>query len=168
MGPESYGFIGALIGATVGAAASIITTVINNRNATKAQETTITNAQEKQFKSFQRENILELQELISYICRLITKAHLEDLRSYKEIKWSEARISPNLDNDIEVSIRKLSVTLERIADDELRSEVLTFKRKVKENITAESYLESQNQFFSLIDCFNNIMPKLGKVLRANF
>lgn len=169
MSPESWGFIGALIGTVVGASASIITTVINSRNAAKIQKEIIENAQDEQFKKIQRENLLELQELVSHVCRLITKAHLEDLKNNKEgIKWSSARISPKLDNDIEVSIRELSIKLERIADDELREELLLFKKKVKENIAAVGYQEGEKKFMNLIEVFNNIMPIIGKVLRANF
>ena len=64
MNPESWGFIGTLIGAIVGASASILTTKINSKNAIKIQEEIERNTRKERFRNFQRDNILELQETL--------------------------------------------------------------------------------------------------------
>ncbi|MDE1205541.1 hypothetical protein [Tenacibaculum larymnensis] len=52
MSPHTWGFIGVLIGAFIGASASIITTIISNRNAIKIQSKLEKNNRELLFREF--------------------------------------------------------------------------------------------------------------------
>ena len=169
MNPESWGFIGTLIGAIVGASASILTTKINSKNAIKIQEEIEKNTRKERFRNFQRDNILELQETLSHTFRLIAKAHLQDLNNYKNgTNWNSSSLSSELDNEIANNFRELSIKTERIDDDGLRNEISNLRRKMTECLTAESYEAGQGKLISLIETFDNTMPKLGKELRSNY
>jgi hypothetical protein len=169
MNPESWGFIGTLIGAIVGASASILTTKINSKNAIRIQEETEKNARKERFRNFQRDNLLELQEILSLTFRLIAKAHLQDLENYKKgTNWTESKLNTELDNEIADSFRELSIKTERIDNDELRNEISKLRRKMTECLTADSYEAGQGKLISLIKKFDTEMPKLGKELRSNY
>ena len=169
MNPESWGFIGTLVGAIVGASASILTTKINSKNAIRIQEQTEKNARKERFRNFQRDNLLELQEVLSSTFRLITKAHWQDLKNYKNgTNWTESKLSPELDNEIADSFRELSINTERIDKDELRNEISKLRRKMTECLTADSYESGQGKLISLIEKFDSVMPKSGKELRSNY
>ncbi|HHB51624.1 MAG TPA: hypothetical protein ENK75_01055 [Saprospiraceae bacterium] len=163
MNPESWGFIGTLVGAIVGASASILATMINSKNAIRIQEKIEKDARKERFRNFQRDNLLELQELLTHTLRLIVKAHFVDLENYKKgIKWRESKLNTKLDNEISDSFREMSIKSERIEKDELRNEIIELRRKMNECLCADSYEVGQVMLKNLIEKFDDLMPKLGK------
>lgn len=79
-----WGFIGTVVGTVVGASASILTTFINARNSARLQENADTLQRLERAREFQRTNLLELQEALSQHMRLIGRAHLEDVESFRK------------------------------------------------------------------------------------
>ena len=84
MEPLTWGFIGTLVGTLVGAAASIITTHINARNAIKIQNDLENYKRQEIFREFQRDNYLKLQETFLKALRLVSLLHLEEIKKYKK------------------------------------------------------------------------------------
>lgn len=169
MNPESWGFIGTLVGAIVGASASIFTTKINSKNAIRIQEDIEKNARKERFRNFQRDNLLELQEKLTQAMRLVTKVYLGDLKHFKEtMDWESSRLNPELDNEIADSFRELAIKSERIDDNGLRDEIAQLRTKMTECVMAKSYESGQGKLISLIKRFDKLMPKLGEVLRQNY
>lgn len=166
MSPESWGFIGALFGAIVGASASILTTRINSKNAIQIQENIERNARKERYREFQRNNILELQEKLAYAMRLVTKAYFEDLDNYKKSNnWKASLLSPALDEEIGNCFRELSIKTERIGENEIRGEILNLRKLMTDLLMERTYEIAEQKQITLASTFGQVIPKLGKVLR---
>jgi len=169
MSPEIWGFTGALVGAIVGASASILTTRINSKNAIRIQENIDKNARKERYREFQRNNLLELQEKLIYAMRLVTKAYFEDLDNYKKTKkWKSSHLTTSLDEEIGNCFRELFIKTERIAENEIRDEIIRLIKMMSDLLMGSTYeIVEQNQI-TLANTFEHVMPKLGKVLRDNY
>nr|WP_319510831.1 hypothetical protein [uncultured Draconibacterium sp.] len=169
MNPESWGFIGTLVGAIVGASVSILTTRINNKNAIQIQKDIDRNARKEKFREFQRNNFLELQEKLSYAMRLVTKAYFEDLENYrKSNNWKSSFLSPELDEEIGNCFRELSIKTERIDEKEIREEIINLRKMMTDLLMERTYEIVEQKLKILSDTFAQVMPKLGKALRENY
>ena len=65
MEPLTWAFIGTILGTIVGASSSIITTVITAKNSSKIQRELDKYTREENFREFQRNNYLKLQDQIN-------------------------------------------------------------------------------------------------------
>jgi gas vesicle protein len=165
----TLGFIGTLIGTIVGVSASIITTVINNKNAIRIQDKIEKNNREERFSQFQRDNFFQLQEKLTYAMRLIAKAYVEDLKNFKETNnWISSNLTPDLNNEIADCFREISILIERIGDEKLRIEIALFRRKMTECLIAQSFESANEEMAELTRMFDEKMPKLGTALRNNY
>lgn len=158
-----------LFGTIVGASVSIITTYLNNRNSINIQMSNESFKRAELFREFQRDNLLKLQERLSISMRLVTRAHFEDLVSYKETnKWQSNLLSSELDKDINESFRELSINAERIDNNELRNEVKSLKAKMDECLNANDYVTRREKIINLSKHFEEVMSQLGEILRAKY
>lgn len=169
MSPESWGFIGTLVGAIVGASVSILTTRINSKNAIQIQEDIEKNARRERYREFQRNNLLELQEKLAWAMRLVTKAYLEDLDNYeKSNNWKSSLLSPALDEEIGNCFRELSIKTERIGENEIRNEIINLRKSMADLLMERTYEIAKQKQINLANAFSQLMPRLGKVLRDNY
>ena len=169
MEPATWGFIGTILGTIVGASASIFATYLNGKTSLNIQKSTEKFQRDEIFREFQRDNLLVLQEKLSQAMRLVTKAHLEDLENYtKTGEWNIPLLSTELDNQIGDTFRQVSIKIERIDDNVLRDEIKQLRIKMTDCLIAKSYEARQGNLLSLTKRFNNVMPKLGEVLRKNY
>lgn len=158
-----------LIGTVIGASVSIITTHLNNQNNVNIQKGSDNFKRAELFREFQRDNLLQLQEKLSFSMRLIGRAHFEDLVSYKETnKWQSNLLGADLDKGINESFRELSIKAERIDNDELRNEVKRLKEQMEECLLANNLPSRKGRITKLTKDFEVIMSQLGEVLRANY
>lgn len=165
----TWGFIGTLIGTIVGASASIITTIINNKNAIRIQERIERNEQEERFRKFQRDNFFELQDMLSNGMRLVARAYVEDLENYKTTNdWTSSTLSSELNNEIMHCFREVSIRTERIDNDKLRDEISQLRRKMSECLMAKSFESASMRMADLTLMFDQKMPELGAALRRNY
>ncbi|MDO7172552.1 hypothetical protein [Mariniflexile sp. AS56] len=165
----TWGFIGTLIGTIVGASASIFTTKINNKNAIRIQEGIERNERDERFRKFQRDNLLELQDKLSNGMRLVARAYVKDLENYKAASdWTSSNLSSELNNEIAVCFREVSIRTERVDDDKLRDEIAQFRRKMTECLIAKSFESANERMADLTLIFDQKMPKLGVALRENY
>ncbi|MUH38182.1 hypothetical protein D9O36_20230 [Zobellia amurskyensis] len=169
MNPESWGFIGTLFGAIVGAGSSIITTLINSKNAIRIQNEIDKNNREERFREFQRNNLLKLQDKLSEVIRLIARADLEDIKHFKNTKeWGTGMLSPEVDNELGMGIRQLSIMTERIDNSELREDVIKLSAQIGKWMIGKTNEESLAISITLLENFDELMKKLGTILRATY
>lgn len=164
-----WGFIGTIVGAIVGASASILTTIINGRKSTQLQKERDNFDRLERYREFQRNTLLELQDSLSQNLRLIGRAHLEDLASYRQNDGVRSNLlSAELDQDIMLSNRKNAILTERISDDELRNNLKKLRQNMNDVLFAKSENESRNKLQIVSSCFEKLMEELGVVLRNNY
>lgn len=167
MDAATWGFIGTLVGAIVGASASILTTVLNSRNSAKLQQNADTFERLERAREFQRSNLLEIQDALSQNMRLVARAHLEDVESYRNSDRNQF-LSEDLSQELMLSSRKVSLLTERIADDSLRVNLKELKQKMTDVLMAKSEAESRELIQSASSEFEQFMVQLGIVLRNNY
>ena len=169
MNPESWGFIGTLLGAIVGASASIFTTRINSKNAIRIQSNLDKYKREEKFRDFQRENLLKTQEKLYESFRLVGMAHLEDLKNYMETnKWEISPLNPKFENDLANTFRQIAILTERIDNNDLRAELGEIRKLMTKCLVVTTHSDSQKMMMKLSDQFDDLMKKLGVILRSNY
>ena len=170
MDAATWGFIGTLVGAVVGASASILTTLISSRNSARLQEEADTLERLERVREFQRNNLLELQDSLSQNMRLIGRVHLEDVESFQKSS-SDLRssfLSEELNQELMVSNHKVALLTERIADDTLRENLKELRHKMTDVLMAKSETESREMLKIASTRFEQFMVQLGVVLRSNY
>lgn len=164
-----WGFIGTIVGAIVGASASILTTIINGRKSTQLQKERDNFERLERSREFQRNTLLELQDSLSQSLRLIVRAHLEDLASFRQNDGVRSTLlSSELNQDIMLSNLKNAILTERISDDELRNNLKKLRQDMNDVLLAKSENESRNKLQIASYNFEKFMEKLGVVLRNNY
>lgn len=162
----TWGFIGTIIGAIVGASACIFTTIINSRNAANLQLKAEKYKLNERFREFQRENLLKLQNDLSNSIRLIGMAYIEDLNNYNENNtWCTILRSNKLDEDIRISFLDLSILIERVNNDDLREYLRYIKKQMSKCLHAQTKGEAERLIKKTGDDFTQVMTKLGYELR---
>ena len=128
-----------LIGTVVGAAASIGTTWLTNKNAANLQ-TAARNAELLENKrAFQRETIVELQDAFHNAIRNISVAHLEDRRAHASgAPWGKDLLPNDLSEQIRLSNRRVMLLVERVHNDQLRDLVKSVLAEANAVTTATS------------------------------
>lgn len=169
MEPVTWGFIGTLLGAVAGASASILTTLITQKNLRNIKGDEVKFMREEQSRKFQCENLLKVQESIATTMRLIARAHLEDMSHYRNKSAVEPSIlSEPLNSEILIAIRELSIFSERIANDGLRKNIKELMTMMNSVLLANSSEESLGAIGELSFAFDDCMVKIGHVLRGIF
>lgn len=169
MDASTWGFIGSLAGAVVGASASIITTFINNSHSSKLQEQSDAFKRIERSSEFQRNNLLELQDKLHEAMRFAHRAHYEDTIGFKQNgEWGKTKLSEEVNQGIMITNKKLSILTERIADDELRSDLNHLRKTISSHVFAKSETQSLEFFNDASTEFDTFMQKLGNVLRSNY
>lgn len=169
MEAATWGFIGTLAGAIIGAAASIVTTVLTSRNAIHLQRETDSLERSERARAFQRDNLLEMQDALQDALRLMGRAHLEDQAAFRrEGNWGRGMLSDDTDENIRLANRRLSALVERVADDSLRSKLKDIHKRLNRPLFATSEEEAQALFGDATSAAQGVMEHLGEVLRNQY
>lgn len=165
----SWGFVGTVIGAVVGASASIITTIINTKNTHSLQRKADVIKREQRHREFQSENLMILQEELSSNMRLTFEVHLSDLKYFKQNASSGSGDMPYLPESLNKKIResnqKLAIVTERVANDQLRYKIQKVRQLLFEVTTASSEAESYGSINIAGAEMQNLMSDLGVHIR---
>ena len=165
----TWGFIGTIVGAIVGASASILTTLINSNKAIKLQTKADKLKREEQAREFQRENLLKLQEAISVALRNCSRIYFEDLENLKKgQKWSQSLVGQELSEETRISQRELLILTERVANDALRKSLSGVRSQMAKVQLAGSKREADLEMQKLTMESNELMTEIGRVLRNYF
>lgn len=143
MEAETWGFIGVL----VGAASSIVTTVMVARDASSQRS-----------KESQRNNLIELQDSLTVAMRLTNRIiHLKELTEIEKAEGSKELMASN---------QSLSTRTERIVDQSLREKV----RNLHELIVTIQVLKirdpNNEKVNSVFDLSEEVTKSVGVVLRS--
>lgn len=170
MDAATWGFIGTLVGAVVGSLASILTTLIAGANTRKLQSHADALLRLERSREFQRSNLLELQEALSRNMRLAARAHFEEL-DYRR-KNSESKTRPllreDLDQELSESYRRLSILVERLADNQLRNSIKNLRRDIWRVISAKTSDYDDTSFDVIVTEFEKITEEVGTILRSYY
>lgn len=129
MNAAAWGVIGALVGAL----ASIATTWLTNRHAASLQHQQASRERMARHRDFQRETIIALQEAIPEYLHFVSRAHFEELRGLaRGTAWGEMLLSDEVNYGCMVSARRTIILMERIANNELRSSLKEMHKKLGE------------------------------------
>jgi hypothetical protein len=170
MDAAAWGFVGTIAGAIVGSLASVLTTFLTGANTRKLQSHSDSLLRLERFREFQRTTLLELQEALALNMRLVGRGHLEDLDSYHKNPQPTAwpKLSDALDQEIAQSNRRLSLLMERIANDDLRKLIKDLRPMMSDVLMARSAEESRVRFMATMAPFEKVMEELGTVLRSYY
>lgn len=169
MDPAIYGFVGTLVGAIVGALASIGVTVINSWNSSRLQFKSDELNRIERARIFQRDTLLDLQEYIQNGMRSVSQLHYHEVMSYRKVGcWGKARVDEDLNQRFLKINQQLSTLTERISDDELRNCIKHFRSQLSGCIFSESLSESEMKIKHTSDECQQLMEKLGRVLREHY
>ena len=169
MDAATWGFIGTLVGTVIGATTSISTTAIYSWNASRLQRNADSLERLERARAFQRDNLLELQDALQEAMRFMGRAHCEDQVAYKKSgNWGKSMLSDEVDQNILLSNRKMSVLTERVADDKLRSELKQIHQKITNCFSANSEIEAKAIVEDTASAYNIVMEHLGKFLRSHY
>ncbi|GAA0355809.1 hypothetical protein GCM10009092_20100 [Bowmanella denitrificans] len=163
----TWGFIGTIVGALVGASASIVTTVLNTKNTHSLQKKLDLAKKEERHKEFQCNNLMLLQDELSSNMRLFFRVHLSDIAYYRQNPAPNKR--PLIPEDLDVSIResnqKLSILTERVEDDTLRADIDNCRNLLTKVSLATSESESSYAISEATQILSKLMENLGVHIR---
>lgn len=162
----SWGFIGVISGAIIGASTSIITTILTGNNTVRLQQNANNQERMEKARAFQRETLLAIQESINDTLRCMMQIHLADLSADKSSgAWGRNIIDYELDENNRVSNRRLQILTERVADDSLREELSELHSSISRSTCAASKEEAKQRVQSSVAQAEEFMKHLGVVLR---
>lgn len=166
MEESTWGFIGVITGAIVGATTSIVTTILTSNNAARLQENT--NAQERMERArlFQRETLLAVQETLNDSLRMMMVIYLHDSKSSKGgEEWGKSPIDRDIGEKARLNTRQLVILTERIADDSLREELKMIRKHITKISFCTSKKEAEALTNSTVSLTEHFMERLGITLR---
>ena len=118
-----------VIGAIVGALASIMTTWLTNRHTAALQRQQSSDERKEHHRDFQRETLIALQDVMHEYLRMIASAHFEDLKAFAGgADWGRTLISKEISDGCMLTARRAVILMERIENDELRSNLKTLHK----------------------------------------
>lgn len=166
----TWGFIGTLIGAVVGATASIVTTIINTKNTHALQLKADAAKKSGQHNDFQCENLMKVQDELSSNMRLIFEAHLSDVEHYRANPTSNKKplLKESLDAKIRESNQQLSIITERVSDDALRSQIHEARDQLTNVVMASSENESVHAINHVTSNTSLLMSNIGVHIRNSY
>jgi hypothetical protein len=163
----SWGFIGTLIGAIVGASASVLTTSINSRNAVQLHKANNDLDRAERARAFQRETLLGTQEVLQASMRLMARAHIADTEAFRLTgQWGRNMLGDDLNESILLANQKMTALVERISDDSLRNTLKDLHGEISSVSQSDSRDEANIAFYQVGPAFQDAMTQLGTALRT--
>ncbi|MGF1878097.1 hypothetical protein L4D77_22655 [Photobacterium frigidiphilum] len=164
MDAMTWGFVGTVVGAT----ASIATTAITNWNTFKISQNTKIQDREERARVFQRETLLELQVEARNYVRACGQVYRADTKSFKDTgKWGAVLPEGLSDNLLELNA-KTSMLIQRVSNDELRSNLSSFKSISTKCQMAKDEYEAGAYYLEYVELYEKVSEQLGEVLRSSY
>lgn len=156
-----------LLGALVGAATSVCTTLLANRHSERLRSAASADERIERARSFQRNTLLELQDAFHDAIRLVCSAHLAQVRAHDAGQdWGQGLLPDEIAEAGRLANRKVMLLVERVQDDAVRSEIKT----VMGEANAVPYCRSKSEASAALDrvTFQSTaaLETVGKTLRA--
>lgn len=166
MEAEVAGLLGALLGAT----ASIATTFLSNRHAAALQAAADSDERQERAREFQRENLLACQDMMQVVGRLTAQVHHADAMAFKEsgTPWNTHTLPHEIDQDLALNIRRFVVLIERVENDELRNELKALKAALVRVTFSTSSEAAESNLAVAMSANEKTMEHLGVILRKTY
>lgn len=156
-----------LIGTVVGALASIATTWLSGRHNLELQRHATSLERIERGRAFQRQNLLDIQDAFHDALRTVTRAHLEDVASFKRGgEWGRSYLSEEINEGVRVTGRKVLILTERVQDDALRSDLKASMEVANQVLRAKSKESAEAALDAATIRATETMEHIGRVLRA--
>lgn len=157
----------AFLGTLVGAGASIATSWLNNHHELKRQLQADSLERIERARSFQRDNLLALQQTLQDGMRLLGRAHLQDDLAFRQSgEWGKAMLAEDIDEGTRETNAKLAALTQRVADDALRASINSLRSQMTSCLTASNREQAVAGLNNTSNTYNGLMEQLGHVLRA--
>lgn len=157
-----------LIGAVIGAAASILTTKINARNNIELQLKSEEQRRRNRATDFQRDNIIKIQETIYTYLRLNMEAYLQINEKTEAQNKVNAMLDQELNSNLENHTRDLAILIERVKNKDLRHRLNLTKKKLSKISFAKTKEERYEHLIDAINYWDVTMELVGCELRKMF
>lgn len=163
-----------LVAVAFGFAGALVTEVLRDWRATRREDRRRAverdRIREDARDAFQRETLLELQEMVQRHLRANGAIHHHDvIESRRSGTWGRSRIPAELnDEDFETGTRLILLS-SRVLDDETRTAVEQFKKLAASTVTHQSELESEGALSEMGELVAaQIHPRIGELLRTTY
>lgn len=165
MEAAAWGFIGTLVGAI----ASLAGTWLTNRHSQALHSLERKLIREERQRVFQRDTLIALQDALHDLLRHTARGHHEDTVAFHEgKKWGENQLSGVVDDGLMVGRRHMLILLERVSDDELRTEVKNLNTLLTDVNMART-METADHLLGIATTQGiETLEKIGAVLRAQY
>lgn len=158
-----------VIGAIVGALASIITTWLTNRHTAALQRQQTSDERKERHRDFQRETLIALQDAMHEYLRMITSAYFEDLKAFaRGADWGRTQISEEISDGCMLTARRAVILIERIENDELRSKLKTLHKSLSELAMIYSKDEAEAKLAQATKQALQVFEDMGTELRRQY
>lgn len=118
---------------------------------------------------FQRETLLELQDVLHDNLRLVHRAYLEDLESSRAgTEWSKALLSEEVSELLRLSLRRAGILRERVANDEIRHRVKSLTELTSRANLAQSEAQAEAILHQCAHEANSVLEAIGTLLRSYY
>ena len=158
-----------LIGTVVGALASIATTWLTITSSNKLQDQKVREERQERANAFQRETLLELQDAVHDVMRLEHRAYFEDCMSLRAgIIWSKATLSDELNEGKRLAKRRVTLLVERVADEDVRKQVKALMKSASLVALAKEQEEANALLEGCTSDSIQMFETLGTALRLHY
>ena len=158
-----------LVGTIVGALASIGTSWISNRTASSLQAARVHHERLEVASAFQRQTLIDVQEAIHDALRLVHRVYFEDREAYRTTqRWGSSLLPAVLDEELRLAMRKVSILVERVADDLLRSQIKTLMCSTAQIQLAPSEVDAFLRLEKTGTDARQTLEQIGTVLRSHY
>lgn len=167
MDDSIWGFIGVIVGAIIGASASIVTTILSSNNAVRLQQGADSQERMERARAFQRETLISVQDCFNDALHLMMKIYLTDVDdNNKGAVWRKSPLNKDIDEKHRDINRNLLILSERIADDSLREELSLLQSNILKAYLAPSRKEAETLVMSVCNQSDPFLKHVGSVLRS--
>jgi hypothetical protein len=158
-----------LIGTIVGALASIATTYIQSRHAEGLRLVATKEERDERRRVFQRETLVELQDTLHDLCRMMVRGFLEDKAHYRKVGvWGQNLLSDEVNEGQRVLLRRISLLTGRISNDELRQNVRASTETLVNLSMARSIEEAEQWHVQMNSESPKMLEAIGHELRSQY
>ena len=158
-----------LVGTIVGALASIGTSWISNRTASSLQAARVHHERLEVASAFQRQTLIDVQEAIHDALRLVHRVYFEDYEAYRTTQqWESSLLPAALSEEFRLAMRKVSILVERVADDPLRSQIKTLMCRTTQAQLASSEADARLRLEKTGADAQQTLEQIGTVLRSHY
>lgn len=158
-----------LLGTIVGAAASIATAWLAARSSRELERAKSREEQVEQARAFQRHTLLDLQEAVHDVLRLVSRAHHEDLLAHRAgTEWSKIMLSEEVNEGVRVALRRVFILIERVSDESLRASVKHLTGSASDVLYAHSEQEARSRLYKTTNDAWPLFEEIGTVLRRYY